>query len=110
MNLLKTLFLIVLITLSILSVPVLIPINSERSDVTVYAAKFDGKVKGIIKFIFSSSENVKIIADVNDLPHGLAYPVYPYHVHEFHIKQPGNCTSTGPHLDPEGNIIGYLRV
>ena len=50
MNLLKTLFLIVLITLSILSVPVLlIPINSERSDVTVYAVKFNGKVKGIVK-------------------------------------------------------------
>ena len=65
MNLLKTLFLIVLITLSILSIPVLlIPINSERSDVTVYAAKFDGKVKGIVKFIFSPGENVKIIAVV----------------------------------------------
>ena len=85
MNLLKTLFLIALITLSILSVPVLlIPINSERSDVTVYAVKFNGKVKGIVKFIFSPGENVKIIADVNDLPYGL---VYPYHVCEFHIKQ-----------------------
>ena len=87
MNLLK-LFLITLVTLL-----------SASICFGHFEAKFNGKVKGVVKFILHHNK-VKITADIR---HGLEPSIeYPYHVHEFKVKQAGNCSSTGGHLDPTG--------
>ena len=86
MNFLK-LFLVILVTL--LSVSICVG--------HYYEAKFDGKVDGVVKFIFRDNK-VKIVVNIR---HGLEPGnEYPYHVHQFNVKQIGNCSSTGGHLDP----------
>src|SRR5438105_3898603 len=73
-----------------------------------FIAKFNGKVNGLVKFYFHPDKNLMdIFVDIKDgLEPGIEHP---FHVHEFNVKIPGNCSSTGPHLDPTRKLISVKR-
>src|ERR1044072_8185573 len=99
MNLSKSLFLVALITLNVLSVPVLLLPTSNPPEQVTYVANFEGPVKGTVKFYFVQDEKTKITVDVDGLSSEI---VYSYHVHESPVAVPGDCASAGGHLDPTG--------
>ncbi|RIA92209.1 superoxide dismutase [Glomus cerebriforme] len=95
----KSIFLVILTTLLLSTLLVSI-------DASIAVATFNHKLSGTVKFIFSQNE-VKIVANINGLKPGF---VYPYHLHEFPIKD-HNCTSAGGHLDPtHANVKGKVYL
>lgn len=71
-----------------------------------FIAEFKGKVDGRVRFYFHPDEDnlMDIVVDIRDgLEPGIGHP---FHVHEFNVKIPGNCSSAGPHLDP--TLVGKV--
>ncbi|CAB4378333.1 uncharacterized protein OCT59_011387 [Rhizophagus irregularis] len=87
----KSLFLVILL-LNIL----LVPIGAN----VIGIAEFTKHIKGVAKFIFDGE--MKIIVNVKDgLDVGL---VYPFHIHEFPVRN-HNCSTAGGHLDPTNAAV-----
>jgi hypothetical protein len=91
----KSLFFVILLV----NILLLVPIGAD----VIAMAKFNNKIHGVVEIAFNGEAEITV--DIKDgLDVGL---VYPFHVHEFTVKD-HNCTSTGGHLDPTSKYLLFM--